>query len=309
MAGRQGRLRLQVRDPLLAVDQGLRPGRRPGAASCPPSRPHGRRLGAQRRHARRPQGAGQRGRPRRARPRAQHHQGRARPAQPRRHQLHPRLPGPRHPRLGRAHALERPGLALPQRAPALQLRRGVDPRGHPVGRLRAERHRALGHASSAPSTRSCAASGATARCSARRRSEAFYVKCDEETNPPEVGRRRPARRRDRHRAGEAGRVRHLPHRPVLGRRRTSASSHARPDASTRRRHAMADHRSAPRKETYLARDRRRRRSSRTSPTVSGHQTPRSRSSSNRERHRQGKLDHRQAARASRSRRRSPSSGA
>ena len=28
--------------------------------------------------------------------------------------------------------------------------------------------------------------GATARCSARRPSEAFYVKCDAETNPPEV---------------------------------------------------------------------------------------------------------------------------
>ena len=36
----------------------------------PAVRPHGRHLGAQRRHARRPQGAGQRGRPRRARPRA-----------------------------------------------------------------------------------------------------------------------------------------------------------------------------------------------------------------------------------------------
>ena len=48
--------------------------------------------------------------------------------------------------------------------------------------------------------------------------EAFYVKCDEENNPPDVRRRRPARRRDRDRAGEAGRVRHLPDRPVLGRR-------------------------------------------------------------------------------------------
>ena len=48
--------------------------------------------------------------------------------------------------------------------------------------------------------------------------EAFYVKCDAETNPPEVDRRRAADRRDRHRAGQAGRVRHLPHRPVLGRR-------------------------------------------------------------------------------------------
>ena len=78
-----------------------------GAAGMhvPPSRPHGRHLGPQRRRARRPQGAGQRGRPRRARPGAADHQGRARPAQPDRHQLHPRLPRPRHPRLGRAHAV------------------------------------------------------------------------------------------------------------------------------------------------------------------------------------------------------------
>ena len=48
----------------------------------PPSRPHGRHLGAQRRQPRRPQGAGQRGRAGRASPRAQPHQGRARPAHP-----------------------------------------------------------------------------------------------------------------------------------------------------------------------------------------------------------------------------------
>ena len=30
--------------------------------------------------------------------------------------------------------------------------------------------------------------------------QAFFVKCDEENNPPEVARRRPADRRDRHRA-------------------------------------------------------------------------------------------------------------
>ena len=47
-------------------------------------RAHGRHLGAQRRHARRAQGARQRGRPRRDRARAADHQGRARPAQSRR---------------------------------------------------------------------------------------------------------------------------------------------------------------------------------------------------------------------------------
>ena len=100
--------------------------------------------------------------------RAQHHQGRARPAQPERDQLHPRVPRPRHPRLGRADALERPVVALPQRPPAVQLHRGVDPRGHPVGGLRAQRPSTSGTASSGRSTRSCCGSGATARCSARR---------------------------------------------------------------------------------------------------------------------------------------------
>ena len=47
--------------------------------------------------------------------------------------------------------------------------------------------------------------------------EAFFVKCDAELNPPEVRDAGPADRRDRHRAGQAGRVRHLPHQPVLSR--------------------------------------------------------------------------------------------
>ena len=94
VAGRQGRLRLEVRDALLAVDQGLRPAVGPGDAR-PAERPRRRRLGAQRRHPRRPQGAGQRGHPRRDLARAQHHQGRAGPAQPGRDQLHPRVPRPR----------------------------------------------------------------------------------------------------------------------------------------------------------------------------------------------------------------------
>ena len=42
---------------------------------------------------------------------------RAGPAQPDRRQLHPRLPRPRHPRLGRPHPVLGPGLALPERAP------------------------------------------------------------------------------------------------------------------------------------------------------------------------------------------------
>ncbi len=87
---------------------------------------------------------GQRGRPRRGRPGDPDHPRRAGPAQPDRRQLHPRLPRPRHPRLGRAHPLLRPGLALPQRPPVLQLPGGVDPARHPVGGVRAERPRAVG---------------------------------------------------------------------------------------------------------------------------------------------------------------------
>ena len=49
--------------------------------------------------------------------------------------------------------------------------------------------------------------------------QAFFVKCDAETNPPDVDRGRPGRDRDRHRAGQAGRVRDLPHQPVHRRRR------------------------------------------------------------------------------------------
>ncbi len=143
LAGRPGRLRLEVRRALLPVDQGLRPG--VGRERLRPAeRPRRRHLRPQRRHPRRPQGAGQRGHPRRHRPRDQHHQGRARRAQPGRRQLHPCVPRSRHPDLGRPHPVERAGVALPQRAPAVQLPRGLDPQRHPVGRVRAQRPGAVG---------------------------------------------------------------------------------------------------------------------------------------------------------------------
>ena len=47
--------------------------------------------------------------------------------------------------------------------------------------------------------------------------EAFYVKCDGETNPAEGHRRRPGRLRDRRGPGQAGRVRDLPPVAVLRR--------------------------------------------------------------------------------------------
>ena len=46
--------------------------------------------------------------------------------------------------------------------------------------------------------------------------EAFFVKCDEETNPPDVIDDGQVVTLDRHRAGQAGRVHHLPHQPVSG---------------------------------------------------------------------------------------------
>ena len=104
--------------------------------------------------------------------------------QPQRDQLHPRVPGPGHPRLGRPHPLERPVVALPQRPPAVQLRRGVDLRGHAVGGLRAERRAALGPGPADVNAfllrvwRDGALFGATP-------DQAFFVKCDEENNPPE----------------------------------------------------------------------------------------------------------------------------
>ena len=59
----------------------------------------------------------------RQRPRLPGHPGRAGRAQQGRHQLHPGIPWPRHPDLGGAYPLERSGVALHQRAPALQLHR------------------------------------------------------------------------------------------------------------------------------------------------------------------------------------------
>ncbi len=223
VARRQGRLRLQVRHALLAVDQGLRPGRRQGGLR-PAERPHGRHLGPQRRHPRRAQGAGQRGRPRRDRPRA--------PASPR----------------ASTTCSTRTGSTASARSPAAASASGAP------GRSRATRRGATSTSGGSSTTSRSRSSRAPSGSSSSRTTcdlwervkrtinafllgvwrdgalfgatpdEAFYVKCDGETNPPEVDRRRPARRRDRHRAGQAGRVRHLPDRPVLGRRGRSASS-------------------------------------------------------------------------------------
>ena len=83
-----------------------------------------------------------------------------------------------------------------------------------------ERPEAVGLGASAPSRCSCAGSGATARCSARTPARRSSSSATRRTTRPRTDRRRHLDRRDRHRPGEAGRVRRLPHQPVLRRRRT-----------------------------------------------------------------------------------------
>ena len=88
----------------------------------------------------------------------------------------------------------------------------------PSGRCSSPTTTRCGPRSAAPSPRSSSTSGARARCSALTPDQAFYVKCDDETNPAGVDRRRHGRLRDRRRPGQAGRVRRLPAVPVLRRR-------------------------------------------------------------------------------------------
>ena len=88
--------------------------------------------------------------------------------------------------LGRPHAVERPGVALHQRPPALQLRRRVDHGGHAVERVRAQRREAVDPAADRGVELPHPRVARRARCSAPRPAQAFYVKCDAETNPPEV---------------------------------------------------------------------------------------------------------------------------
>ena len=152
----------------------------------PAERPRRRHLRPQRRHPWRAQGAGQRGHPRRHRPRGQHHQGRARHAQPGRRQLHPVVPRPGHPGLGRPHAVER------SRSGATSTCAGCST----TSRTRSSTARS-GRCSSPTTTRcgpSCAAASPPSSSTEWRKgalfgltpAEAFFVKCDAETNPAEA---------------------------------------------------------------------------------------------------------------------------
>ena len=70
-------------------------------------------------------------------------------------------------------------------------RREVDPGRHPVGRVRAERPEALGLGHAARSTTFLRTVWREGALFGRTPAEAFFVKCDDETNPPEN--RRPRR--------------------------------------------------------------------------------------------------------------------
>ena len=89
--------------------------------------------------ARRSQGARQRGRHGRDVARLPADVRRAGRAQPARDQLHPRVQRARDPGVGRAHAVQRSGVALHQRAPAVQLRLADAHGGHAVVGVRAQR--------------------------------------------------------------------------------------------------------------------------------------------------------------------------
>ena len=129
---------------------------------------------------------GQRGRHGRQRPRLPGHaRGAGRPQQGR-HQLHPRVP--------RAAA-----SACGARARCRATPSGATSTSAGSSTTSPSRSwRARSGACSSPTTSSCGSScgsrrrtssracGATARCSAPRRTQAFFVKCDAETNPPEV---------------------------------------------------------------------------------------------------------------------------
>jgi len=89
------------------------------------------------------------------------------------------------PHLGGSHHLQRSVVALHQRPPPVPDGRGLDRDRHPVGGVRAERRDALEARDRNISAfllriyNSGALMGKTPE-------EAFYVKCDSETNPPEV---------------------------------------------------------------------------------------------------------------------------
>ena len=144
VARRQGRLRLGVRDAVLAVDQG-RSTRPPALMIFLPPSGHvagiwGRNDDTRGVH-KAPANEVVRGA---VEPGDPDHQERAGAAQPVGINCVRAFPGRGHPGLGAPDAVLRPGLAVPQRPPALQLPRGVHPQRHQLGGVRAQRRGAVG---------------------------------------------------------------------------------------------------------------------------------------------------------------------
>ena len=203
-----------IRRVLLSVDRHLRPadGR---AQARPARRPRARHLRAHRQRARRVQGAGQRDGARRARPRIRH-QRRARRTCSTRAASTPSATSPAAASASGARARcrrTRSGNTVSVRRLFIFLERSIY-EGTQWVVFEPNDDAAVGAGQATRSACSCARSGATARCSAAPRSEAFFITCDRTTMIAGRHPQRPADLRDRHRAGPPGRVRHLPHLPA-----------------------------------------------------------------------------------------------
>ena len=94
---------------------------------------------------------------------------RARPAQPERHQLHPRVPRPRHPGVGRAHAVDATRRGATSTSAACSTTSRSRSWAARSGSCSSPTTTTCGSGSAARSPPSSSGSGATARCSARRR--------------------------------------------------------------------------------------------------------------------------------------------
>ena len=148
-------------------------------------------------------------------------QAAARHPQPARRQRHPRLPRrpPRHPRLGRAHDVDRPAVEVRQRAPAVHLPRGVDRRGHQWVVFEPN-DEPTWDASGAAITNFLDERLAQRRADGHHAGGGLLRALRPHDDDPGRHRQRPADLPHRRRAGQAGRVRDLPHQPEDRRRET-----------------------------------------------------------------------------------------
>ena len=214
-----------LRRDLLPVDPGLRSRAPRDTVLVPPGRARRRHLRPHRHRPRRAQGAGQRGRARHHHPRPaaaterplefKVTKGAAGHPQPARHQRHPRLPRrpARHPGVGRAHdapptrsgsTSTSAGCSSSSRSRSTRARSGSS-----SSRTTSRRGRACGAASSNFLTRVWR-DGAL---DGRDRGGGVLRQVRPHDDDPGRHRQRPAHLLHRHRAGQAGGVRDLPHQP------------------------------------------------------------------------------------------------